>query len=191
MTPVCFLDLDGVLVDFVGGAFAAHGRSIPMPDVRWDFPSQIGFERGASDPAFWELMGRDFWANLDWTPEGQATLEAVEKVFGHDNIAVMTSPCDTDGAVEGKVAWIKKHLPKYRRCFFVGPAKDLAAGSSKVLIDDYQANASSFVARGGLSVLPPRPWNSRKNETLDGYRFNVAALADEIKTAYELATHAR
>lgn len=187
MTPVCFLDLDGVLVDFVGGAFATHGRSLPMPDVRWDFPSQIGFAGGANDPAFWEPMGRNFWANLDWTPEGKDILHVVEQVFGRDNIAVMTSPCDTEGAVEGKVAWIKQNLPKYRRRFFVGPPKDLAAGPGKVLVDDHEGNVSAFAARGGLVALAPRPWNWRRNETLDGYQINVLKFSCDIQAAYDLA----
>lgn len=180
MTPVCFLDLDGVLVDFVGGAFRLHGRSVPAADVQWGFPEQLGFS-GVNDPAFWEPMGFDFWAGLAWTPEGRDVLRSVEAAFG-DRVAVMTSPCDTPGAVEGKVAWVRRELPAYRRRFFVGPAKDMAAGPGKVLVDDHDANVDKFVAAGGAAVLVPRPWNRRRDETVDG-RFSTVALDLEVAAA--------
>ena len=174
----CFIDLDGVLADFVLGAFALHGRAVPYRDVEWGFPAQIGFA-GANDPAFWSEMGHDFWASLPWTPEGKGLLAIVERHFG-ENVVVMTSPCDTPGGVEGKVAWIKRELPAYARRFFVGPPKHLAAGPGKLLIDDYEGNVEKFAAHGGATLLVPRPWNRRRGETDADGRFDVPALAREL-----------
>lgn len=166
MKPVCYLDLDGVLVDFVRGTFALHERHLHLEDVTWGFPAQIGFT-GVEDPTFWAPMGMEFWSSLPWTDEGPSLLSLLETLFG-DRIVLMTSPCDTPGAVEGKVEWIRKNLPNYRRRFFVGPPKHLAAGPGKILIDDYEGNADSFVAEGGQAVLVPRPWNRRRNQTIRG-----------------------
>jgi hypothetical protein len=175
---VCYLDLDGVLVNFVAGALRLHGKELPPRDVCWNFPDLIGF---AGDRAadFWSPLGFDFWAGLDWTPEGRATLAAIEDAFG-GSVVVMTSPCNTPGAVEGKVAWIRRELPAYRRRFFVGPAKHYAAGPGKLLIDDSDDNAELFAGAGGRVLLVPRPWNRRAAETDDLGRFNPATLAEEI-----------
>lgn len=184
MVPVCFLDLDGVLVDFVAGSLAVHGKSLPPDDVRWDFPSQVGF---ADDPgAFWAPLGHDFWAGLGWTTEGRAALAAAEDVFGPGNIALMTSPCDTPGSVEGKVAWVRRELPGYSRRLFVGPAKHLAAGPGKVLVDDNDANVATFMACGGFGVVVPRPWNGRRAEAPGG-RFDPARLRDDMAAAFRAA----
>ncbi len=181
MGKVCYLDLDGVLVDFVSGALREHNRTLPAKDVRWDFPGQIGFVQGAKDPLFWAPLGYQFWATLDWTPEGRALLAGVETIFGEENVVLMTSPCATDGAVEGKVAWIKRRIPQYSRRFFVGPCKHLAAGPGKILIDDHDDNCAKFALGGGVALTPPRPWNMRIGESDDEGRFDVLAFLDEVR----------
>jgi hypothetical protein len=164
VTPVCYLDLDGALVNFVGGAFRVHGRSIPMNTVEWDFCSQLGFN-GVSDPAFWGPMGFDFWADLEWMPDGHDILEAVEDTFGPENVVLLTSPCTTRGGVEGKVEWVRRNLPEYGRRFFVGPPKHLVAGPSKVLVDDHDGNLLKFLDHRGRVVCVPRPWNILRHLT--------------------------
>ncbi len=181
MYDVCYLDMDGVLVDFVGGALAVHGEELPAADVRWGFPGQIGFS-GVNDPLFWEKMGFSFWSSLSWTREGQALLHGLERMFG-ENIVVMTSPCDTPGSVEGKVAWIKRELPAYRRRFFVGPPKHLAAGPGKLLVDDHDGNVDKFHAAGGNVVLVPRPWNRRAAESDKDGGFSVAQVLSDVRAS--------
>jgi hypothetical protein len=180
MRKVCFLDLDGVLVDFVSGALALHGVTLPRSEVRWNFLTQIGFD-GINDPRFWSPMGHDFWANLPWTAEGPLVLLAVERLYGADNVALMTSPCDTPGSVEGKLSWVCRELPAYRRRLFVGPAKHLAAGPGKVLVDDHDANVDKFCAAGGSALLVPRPWNRRRGETDSEGRFCVERFAADLE----------
>jgi hypothetical protein len=175
MSPTAFIDLDGVLVDFVSGVLAAHGARLPPREICWDFNTQLGLTAGE----FWAPCGKDFWESLSWTHEGPALLEAVEKVFG-DNVVVLTSPCKTAGAVEGKVEWIRRNMPKYARRYFVGPPKHLLAGAGKLLIDDHDDNAKKFAAHGGRVVLVPRPWNARRDDTDELGRFDVQRMAEEI-----------
>ena len=174
MLKTCYLDVDGILADFVSGALAAHGKTLPYAETRWGFPEQIGFS-GVDEPLFWLPLGYDFWRNLPLCPDAHNLVVAVESRFS-DRVVLMTSPCDTPGAVEGKVDWIRHHLPEYRRRFFVGPAKHLAAAPCKLLIDDHDGNCDRFVAEGGNAWSPPRPWNRhavRALENGDGNRDHV------------------
>ena len=164
MDPVCFLDMDGVLVDFVAGAHKVHGKTYEYKSVTWEFMKHFG----VSNNDFWAPMGFDFWADLPWTKEGPELLRGLERYFP-ESIVLMTSPCLTVGSVEGKVEWIRRNMPNYARKFFVGPAKHLAAGPGKVLIDDHDNNVDLFRLYGGNAVLIPRPWNRLADFAPDGH----------------------
>lgn len=188
MASVCFVDLDGVLCNFVGPALARHGKRLPMKEVRWGFPGQVGF-KGVNDPAFWDPLGHDFWASLPWTVEGKVLLAGVERLFG-GRVCVLTSPCSTPGGVEGKVAWIRREMPAYKGRFLVGPPKELIAGPGKLLVDDNTEHCQRWRRPGddipgGPSVLVPRPWNDRRAESGEDGSFDVHALLREIGKARE------
>ena len=180
----CLLDLDGVLVEFVRGALAFHNKQLPPKEVRWHFPEQIGF-KGILANEFWDPLGQEFWANLDWTEEGEHLLSELESLFGN-NIAIVSSPCNTPGCDDGKRDWVRKHLPEYRRRTFLGGDKHVFADSSKVLIDDYDPHISNFLNAGGQAFLVPRPWNSAISLTDDNGSFCVDTFISQVKTALEL-----
>ena len=182
MKPVIFFDMDGVLADFVSGTFAAHGKSIPVETVEWGFPVQLGFD-GVNDPRFWEPFGRDFWANLSPYRDGLELLRAAEGLIGPEQIALLSSPCDTPGCADGKRDWVAKHLPAYRRRLFLGSAKELFAGKQKVLVDDHDPNCEKFAAAGGHAVTPPRPWNRHKPACLPGGGFGLAGVLEQLQLA--------
>lgn len=179
MPPVVFFDLDGVLADFVRGAFAHHGKSVPMPQVRWHFPQQLGFS-GTWAPEFWEPLGYEFWAGLRPLADGFDLLRRVESAVGPDRVGILSSPCDTRGCAEGKREWVARHIPGYRKRLFLGSAKELFAGPGKVLVDDHDPNCERFSAWGGRSILVPRPWNDRRAECCPEGGFDPAALAAEL-----------
>jgi 5'(3')-deoxyribonucleotidase len=154
----CLLDLDGVLVDFVRGACSLHSKANPYNEGYAHFYFNEAWGMPAAD--FWREMGKDFWANLPWMPDGQAIFNIIDERYGAKNTCILTSPCDTEGCFDGKMAWIKKHLPSaYRRKFLVGPVKDFCAQADHVLIDDRDENHDSFIAAGGQAIIVPRPWN--------------------------------
>lgn len=157
MTTV-FFDMDGVLADFVSGVMAHHNTAIPIDDVRWGLEEQMGFKDRESE--FWAPLGFDFWANLSPYADGFCLLRAAERLVGPERIGLLTSPCDTAGCVDGKRAWVAKHLPGYKKRLFVGSAKELFAGHNKILVDDNDTNCEKFIAAGGYTVKVPRPWNS-------------------------------
>lgn len=177
MKPALLLDLDGVLVNFVRGAHLAHGRE-PVARVEWNF-----FEPWGMTPVeFWAPMGFDFWLNLTWTDEGRELLRGLEGLIPSDRIALLTSPCDTRGGVEGKVEWVRRHMPDYRRRLLVGPPKYLMAGPGKVLVDDHEPNVDGFLGEGGRAVLVPRSWNRRADEACPTTNtFSVQAVLAEVE----------
>lgn len=187
MTPVVFLDMDGVLSNFVQGALDHFGSKADIHDVTWDFPRDILGFKDAGDMDFWNQLGYDFWANLEWTPEGQSLVKGVEEMVGQENIGILTAPQDTAGCVDGKRAWIKKHLPKYVKQLVVTPAKTLFAAPMKILVDDHDPNITKFTKTpqghptGGRGVLVPRPWNSAKPRTDGKGGCDVAPLLSELR----------
>lgn len=152
------LDMDGVIVDFVRGSLAFHGKTLPYADVRWDFPQQVGF--GATwAPAFWGPLGHDFWSDLPWTPFGRELLAGLESRVG-DDILFTSSPCDTPGCESGKRAWLAKHVPHLKDHFNFSKKKHKLSKPFTVLVDDHDANVEKFNKGLGIAVLVPLPWSN-------------------------------
>lgn len=162
----CFLDMDGVLCDFVLAACQLHGADDPYKHDRnlgvWGFDKLIGVDT----EAFWKPLGYEFWSTLPWMHDAGYILRLVERTFGKENVCLLTSPCDTAGCVEGKREWVKQNMPDYSRRLLIGSAKEFCAGPNRVLIDDYDHNVKVFRAAGGEAVLVPRKWNQ-------GYRLSL------------------
>lgn len=177
MEPVCFLDMDGVLVDFVTGAHKLHNKPLVMADIRWEFDKTFGI----SGEDFWSPMGREFWAGLDWTPEGKELLRGVEKIFGPHNVCILTSPCQTPGCRDGKVDWVTREIPQYERRMLMGSAKHHLAAPNKMLVDDYDGNCDKWNLGGGRAVRVPRPWNGARHLARDDGSFLVDELLVRIR----------
>lgn len=159
------LDLDGVLVDFVRGACRLHNQKSPYLDGYEGF--YFNRHWNMSDPDLYTGMDRRFWQELDWTADGRSIFNLVDSHFGPENTCILTTPCPIDGCYDGKLDWIKMHLPKaYHRRYLIGTRKEFCAGDDRVLIDDRDENIDEFVAAGGHGLLIPRPWNrGRKLQT--------------------------
>lgn len=159
MKQLCFIDLDGVLVDFVEGAFERHNITIEYPDIRWNFVKQAGIPE--SD--FWSALSTGFWAGLKPTREFHGIIGAAECKFGQENIFLCSSPCETPGCIVGKALWVDTYLPMYSRRLILTSRKEVFSGPDRVLIDDADHNIDSWVKSGGIGILVPRPWNATKN----------------------------
>lgn len=171
------VDLDGVLVDFVRGAFVHHGRTdLKYRQVHWELEGL--FFPNEPRAKFWESLGYDFWSNLPWCPEGRILLEGLKKVVGTNNILFCTSPCDTHGGVEGKVEWLRRNIPDMRRQFMITPQKHFAA-KGNVLIDDNDKNCETFEKHGGTTIMVPQPWNKLAT-WLRGEQYDPTSIIDEL-----------
>jgi len=155
---VCFLDMDGVLTNFVGGINTFMGIPYDTIPTKWDWWT----DHSHSFEQINTICGVDFWANLDWMPDGKQILEMVEATF--DDIYLLTTPMPNPGSATGKELWIEKHIPQYKNQMIITRAsKVLFAGPDRILIDDNDQNIHSFVAAGGQGILIPRPWNELHN----------------------------
>lgn len=178
--PICFLDLDGVLVDFTAAALQVHGRELPPREITWDFASQIGFT-GERVAKFWEPLDYSFWRDLPWTAEGKQLLATVEEIFPPERICLLTTPCRTPGCAEGKLDWVRREIPGYADRVLVGSCKHLLASPRAVLVDDRDENARGFVLSGGWSLLVPRPWNIRARQTDQRGRCDVQQFRRDLR----------
>lgn len=176
--PTVFVDLDGVLANFVKGATDAHGLGIPHDRVVWGFDRQSGIDPAA----FWARFDRSFWAGLEPYADGLALLLAVERRVGFDRVFLLSSPCKTEGCMEGKLDWVKQHLPGYERKFFLGSAKHAFAGPNKFLLDDYDKNVSEWATHGGVALRVPRPWNVGSDRCLPGGLFNPYDVIKDLES---------
>ena len=162
-----FLDMDGVLTDFVGAALRLHGRTELLdnwPRGERDIAKVLGLSRGA----YWSKIdeqGSDFWASL----EPYAWLhELIDVVRDVAPFTILTAPSLSPSSAEGKVRWMYEHFPKVegRRftSYLIGSQKHLLAQPGHLLIDDSEAHVDAFQAAGGQAILFPQVW-TRKHST--------------------------
>ena len=71
---------------------------------------------------------------------------------------LLTSPGNAESVV-GKIQWIEKHLPEYKRRYLIGPEKHFCSHRNSILIDDSDENVMKFREEGGDAILVPRMWN--------------------------------
>lgn len=162
----CVLDLDGVLCDWVRGAMHLH-------DIRMTLEEFYAGHKGTPyvqdilqmpAAAFWEPMNEEFWANLEWMPDGREILSMCEERFGREHITIGTSPSYNPGCWDGKRRWIERHMPSYyhrTEAQMFGSRKWMMANSETILVDDFDSNIKKFEDTRGGHVCPvPRLWNS-------------------------------
>lgn len=155
-----YLDMDGVIVDFVGGCLKAHNRTdLTHEDIK-DFCFYDAW--GISEKDFWEpIQTKEFWEDLEWTPWGKelfSRLESYQRNGYIDRLEIVTRPnYKCPGSVTGKLSWIDKNIPGFERITFTRD-KHLMAKTG-ILIDDSQKNYEEFVQAGGKAILVPQPWN--------------------------------
>ncbi len=151
-----FLDLDGVIINFVGGVIKWYKLKCSEDDiVAWG--SLYDYWPGTI-PEFWEGLPESFWENLDFTPEGREIIDMV----AHLKPTILTAPPWT-GAT-GKQRWIQKNMPEYfdHDRYLIGPSKTCVARHGAVLIDDADHNIEPWIEAEGHGILVPRPWNKHR-----------------------------
>jgi len=182
---ICFLDLDGVLINFLAEvhkffALPYDVDNYPYEFGRWDIlpPKNMSMSKSV----FWDSLDEDFYANLTWTKDGKQILSFIEEVFGKDNICLLTSTTNTPGCSAGKVKWIQKNLSHYKRQFLIGPPKQFCAHDKAVLIDDKDRNISDFQFHGGYGILVPRAWNSEYKSMYNSFDVLYSKLSELSNT---------
>lgn len=158
-----FLDLDGVLTNFVGASLQLHSRSELLeswPAGVWDTHVVCGMSNGD----FWkviELRGSAFWSDMEPYPWAFDLVEQLRQIAP---VTIASSPSLDPGSLDGKIRWLQKHFGRNFRDFMIGPRKHLLAHPDTVLIDDSDRNIADFRKAGGRGVLFPQMWNANHDK---------------------------
>lgn len=154
MINTVYLDMDGVIVDFVRGI----NKELEISEYakKWDWWTDNGF-------TFQDVNERctfRFWRNLEWMHDGHDILREVAKYFKLEQIYLLTYPMPNIESPTGKWIWIRNNIPEYyKRTIITQASKTLLAKPDCLLIDDKDENVEEFIAAGGDAILVPRPWN--------------------------------
>lgn len=166
-----YLDMDGVIVDFVGAALALYGvsSSAQTKITSWDgIPVLLthALQQQVTDQMFWARIdnaGARFWAKLEWTPWGKKVFDLCCQFAP---VVLMSTPTRHPSSAAGKLEWINANMDHgWTRRFALTPCKHHMAHPGAILIDDYDQNCSMFEEHGGRAFLFPAPWNEKEYPT--------------------------
>jgi 5'(3')-deoxyribonucleotidase len=155
--PSIYCDMDGVLVDFVGGAERV-GAKLPPESERANTTQD-------EKNAIWNKITsvKDFWANLSWMPGAKKLYQRISKYDAH----ILSAYAKRDSSsITGKRKWLKKNTNfKSGKINLVmrSQKKNFATvgGKSNILIDDYEKNIREWEAAGGVGII-----HKNVNETI-------------------------
>lgn len=158
------LDLDEVLVDFIGGCCRAFKADLALvlqnwTPGEWSCVGPIGKVKGfpLDDKFFWTVIhekGEAFWADLEPLPWIEDVLDLVKSLTDDWHIVSAPSFCPT--SYSGKVKWLKNYFGRGFDRFAITPHKNLFAGKDVLLIDDRESNVKNFIRAGGDGLIFPR-----------------------------------
>lgn len=159
------LDMDGVLSDFVGAASIAFNRNPVEVYMNWPMGTyDIAKVLETTTLGLWtriDACGENFWATLRQYSWAKDLYEGCKKI---DDTYFLTSPSTDPACLSGKMKWICAFTESRDfRNFLIGPAKNLCAKPSNILVDDCDYNVDNFREAGGKAILFPQPWNKRGN----------------------------
>lgn len=152
-----FLDMDGVLANFMEAALRAHGldpQTLVWPPGAVSYASVMGIEKSHFWPPIDGTSG--FWERLEPYPWIDDLLRACRQVT--ENIALLSTPSPAPGAWSGKRTWQRRHLPDCE--LILCRSKHFLATPSRVLIDDTDEKIDKWRAAGGHGIVFPQLWNS-------------------------------
>lgn len=161
---VIFLDMDGVIADFIGSVereFVARGLlKKGWKDSLLSYSIHNTMNKDAYNK-FWKHC-EDFkvFERADEFSHTRALIALCQN-YTHD-ICILTSAGDTPSFFAQKKAWLNAHGFKHEKVVMT-KNKELLAASNRLLIDDCEANCEAFSRFGGDSILFPQLWNRNRN----------------------------
>ena len=159
MNSICYVDMDGVLVDFAGAVANRWGYQQPK-NAHID-SWQIEELYGISQEEFWKSCnGHDFWVTMKEYPWAFDLVELVDTVTD-GNWRFLTSPMRDPGCFSGKAEFIMtrwpEHFSKLMICGLGGSDNEaaklrkatLCRSKYDYLIDDSEKNIVAWEEAGG------------------------------------------
>ena len=183
-----YLDMDGVLCDWLGGVCKLYGRD--RDEFALASREGVDFREwlGVTNDALWAKVheaGVDFWANLDTYPWAYDLWVLCNKT-------AKTKICSTPGrwpttpdSLAGKQLWLQRELgcpgKTFRDTNFSFSKEDFAILPGIVLIDDRKAVIEPFVAKGGMAIQCPNDFEERWREVPNALSVVKAELSSLVK----------
>jgi len=147
MQPILFVDLDGVLVDLVGGLGIITG----IDHTKNSWPEFNDALNGYLKNQTTEKC-LDFWANLPETPDCKKLWAKISYLQ-----PLILSASDNNAIhCQGKKKWCKKHLGLDADRVFCSKnssEKQFYASEKSILIDDFDRNIKEFKKRNGHGII--------------------------------------
>lgn len=182
MIKTVYLDLDGVMVNFIGSVNEHMGIPKDTIPTKWNWVKDFGFTFKQVN----NWCTKDFWANLEWTQDGHDILRVVTYKFAPANIYLLTTCMPNPETKSGKIEWIERHLPMYLdRAIILEPSvsKSKYAKPDTLLIDDKDKNVEEFTKAGGYGILVNRPWNKgyeRADHTVEDLEIDLLDIVHDV-----------
>jgi 5'(3')-deoxyribonucleotidase len=184
-----YVDMDGVLANFMHGALSLFGKESLLEKGAWpEAITDVTKAIGISGEEFWaEVLhhGVGFWENLGrygWT---KPFIKDLEKASGGE-VYILSSPGHgllAGQAIHGKMIWLCKHLPKYGYEHFIFTReKYLLARPGAILIDDFSEAVDKFGEAGGYGILFRMPWNT-KGASVEGGKVECERVLKDVRKA--------
>lgn len=155
-----FLDMDGVLCNFVQASLDVHNRTEKHDEIdTWSY-----FEKwGMTVEQFWrKCSGVQFWERLKEYPWAEDLVCTASHLAEH---YFLTAPTSTrrGECIIGKEKWLLADA------FRMIPTehKHLLAAPGRVLVDDSEKNIEQWIKHGGSGLGLKQPWNKF---VLDGWQ---------------------
>lgn len=180
MIQKIFLDMDGVMADFVQGMCNRHHRLHPWlhnPDLQEQDLQRVW--GGMSQEVFWSVTDFEFWSTLPKAPFADEIVQASIDLVGVENVAILSAPTyHCPGCVPGKFAWLDRLYPQISWHAVFTKAKEFIARPGVLLVDDFKSNLDKFAAAGGSVLQCPAPHNERRSDMRNfSYSLELARLS--------------
>lgn len=156
---ICYLDLDGVLAQFVPAVIELFGSKIKETDVKsYDYYTYLG----VSEAEVWQKVKeeKDFWVKLKKYPWANELVGYLERNWDISDLVLCTKSSPDPYSAANKITWIQTNFPKLRDHYVVCRLKGFLSSENALLIDDCEKNVYDFQEQGGSTVLFPQPWNN-------------------------------
>ena len=182
-----FLDLDGVMVDWVGGVAGYLGLQLDDPGLRARFRAGDGHQVMDELVVCWETLGRNieedgpnFWSGLRLFPWATLLVNSLRGRFGSEaSLQFLTSPGSFLNAYHGKRIWQHRFFPDVE--LIVCRNKYVCAHPNALLIDDTAKQLVAFADHGGHTHLWPNQF-TLEDESINGDEAEARQL-EAVKAA--------
>ncbi len=146
MKYILYIDMDGVLCNFLKSAGLATGRK---------FSTHMDWEKVKHTD--WKILaglGAGFWANIKWMDDGKELWDFVKQYNPNILSAFPKAEGNKQHAIAGKEQWIDKYLTGFNEVYLVkGQEKQNFANKDSILVDDSPRNIEQFITQGGIGIL--------------------------------------